>query len=340
MRLILSFFFIFFLECFDAIGTETLANRTQEDVDMKVETTALETYSRINERNNWSYPQRSAVNTNVNIVDIYDSTSLDHWDMGKRGILYKGRFFIEFHCSKRPDVSLSTALETLENACLECDCLFAVNFVSLKCLEALLGSENLNKLCDQWEKKYQRPYYLSTVSHDFLCTLFFNLDKTSSLEWRGRGGIVYIMNDPAYLSKIAKNHTFVDSAENLIQVGFNEQGPLYIGFTSETYPEPISAERVKQHLKMAFEEDAQSQGITLEWDEAAFIENNKQTGLYVRTFSADLINSYLNWPNLDGAETRTSSVLELFPMPTILSTSESKIFSFLNYSLEQLQTDE
>jgi hypothetical protein len=321
---------IFTLFCFQVSFAAEKINWTADSLSQKVESIALETYTRIHNAKLWTFPEKG---------EVAVSTKSDAWDVVPRGIRCHGKIVPEFAIVKKPSFPLSQALKSLEESSTKCECMIAANFVSLKCLEALLGPEALNKLCDQWESKYQMPFYISLVTYSPLSYIFFDLTPTSILDWRGRGAFTHVANDPAYLKHLANSATDLDAGENIVQVALNVSGdPIYMGFDREIFSKPLSLESIIDSLHKRFDEVASKKQVKLPWDREKTLAANRREFIRIRTYSAHLVNEYLANLDLTEAEGRNMDVIRMYPAPMIVPDDEFDQFLYMQAFLKKLST--
>lgn len=299
---------------------------TQEEVTEIVERTALNSYQEINEKKLWFYPKPA------------ESVSLEtlHKDTGHAPFVGQWQVYVDwdhgvgefaFRFVKNKDQSLTDALDDLVNHETAVDCMLAFNYVALRCLQALLGDEQLNLLCKNWEQEYRRSYEISDSFYTPLLQLFVDVHQCSMYSWKGRGGFGVIYNDPHYdkIEKFSYNRLL-----NLFQIGNDgQQEKLLMGFDPDFFALAITAKDAKNHLKKMFQEDGIGTNIT--WNKERFIAANDSNKCKVFTINACLINNYIKDQSYSTATTSNPYYLN-HPRLEILGSTE-KGWALVNWTL-------
>lgn len=279
--------------CLFAFATPVFAI-DEEEVDLCVEKTALATYNRIHQKDLWHFPKESeGSESSDRLGKLGFKPTAGRWSVTAPLSLIENERVIEVRLTKPKDIPLTQALDDLENNEVGMECALGVNYVKLRCLQALIGDSALNTLCKEWETSNDEAFYLTNWQYNPLSLLFLERHNYSFFDWGGRGAIGVIANDPLYNSEIAHVVGGAASNLNIIQVGQIEenQTPLLMGFSASMYKSPITPEIARSCLEASFNHDAELAEIDLTWNSDSFEAANQKVCLF--KFSADLINSFL-----------------------------------------------
>lgn len=279
--------------CLFAFSSPLLAI-DQSEVDRCVEKTALATYNRIHQKDLWHFPKANKdVESSDSLGELGFKPTAGRWSVRAPLSLIENDRVREFRLTKPKDIPLTQALDDLENTDVGMECALGVNYVKLRCLQALIGDEALNKLCHEWEAHNDEAFYISNWQYNPLSILFLERHNYSFFDWGGRGAIGVIANDPLYNSEIAQVVGGAASNLNVIQVGQieEEQNPLLMGFSANMYKTPITPETARSCLEKDFNRGARLAKIKLTWNPKSFDAANENVCLF--KFSANLINSFL-----------------------------------------------
>lgn len=267
---------------------------TQEEINERVEKTALATYKKIHEKGLWHFPKPRE---DAAPEDAYGRSGITpkvgQWRISMAVVsTHSGNLVAEFRYNKPRETLLTQALDNLEDHEASMDCLLGVNYVALRCAQNLLGDDRLNTLCQEWESHNQIGFSFTNLQYNPLVTLLLKSHDTPLIHWKGRGAIGTIANDPNYAIHIAGPILGTASNLNLFQVGSAEdQTPHLMGFDAVMYKTPITPQQAETNLINAFNSGAQKAGLNLQWSLEQYKEANQGTNIF--TFGEEFISPLL-----------------------------------------------
>ncbi len=266
----------------------------QDEMDLCVERTALATYNRIHQKDLWHFPKPNKNSEHSDrLIELGWKPTAGSWCITAPLSLIEDDRVIEIRLTKPKDMPLTQALDDLENNDVGMECALGVNYVKLRCLQALIGDSVLNNLCKEWETQNDEAFHISNWQYNPLSILFLERRNYSFFDWGGRGAIGVIANDPLYNSEIVHVVGGAGSNLNVIQVGQTgeNQSALLLGFSANMYKTPITPETARSCLEKDFNRGARLAKTGLTWNPKSIEEANEKVCLF--KFSADLINSFL-----------------------------------------------